>query len=131
MQAVPTLAESQLIQILVELGQGKWPSLEAIAIEPATLRRLDEMYRYDSTWWEHLFPAMQTDAMEALVRGLVLARGRSGLLNSVSPVIWAYRALQSRQDCTELADWVLANTDNEYEPFGSIDLLPASRTNLK
>ena len=43
---------------------------------------------------------------------------------SVSPVIWLFKNLSSREPefSNSVADWVLANTENDYLPFGTMNL---------
>lgn len=72
--------------------------------------------------WMNFGSRLARDDLEALIRGLVAysrSTGWSG--GSVSPVIALFRVHQERFPKCErsLADWILANRVNAYEPYGS------------
>lgn len=72
--------------------------------------------------WTKFGSSLPRSDLEAIIRGLVVyskSTGWSG--GSVSPVIALFRVYQERFPRFErrLADWILANRSNAYEPYGS------------
>jgi len=71
--------------------------------------------------WEAVADALSEVDLKNLVRGLTVADSEHQWCGgSVAGVIWTYRRYESRfpERAEELADWVLARSDNPHVPFG-------------
>jgi hypothetical protein len=96
--------------------------------ETEVLRRIEPLAPYDAInrlhWreWDAITQTLPTDDLIALVKGLTLAELHNRWAGgSVSSVIWTFRELgrRSAEFNDELADWILARTNNPYVPFGT------------
>jgi hypothetical protein len=85
--------------------------------------------------WGEVTGALNPSELAALIMALTAIERRypNCRAGSVSPVIWLFRQLSKRSDSdlSELADWVLANTDNPYLPFGSFNYKAQSVSELQ
>ena len=74
-------------------------------------------------FWDSVAEAISDAELEALIRAVTMAERAFPSFSggSVSGVIWLFRRLEHRKQCRPdaLADWVLANTTNDWAPFGS------------
>ena len=72
--------------------------------------------------WDSITEEMEHDQLVMLAKGLVrsekLLRWSGG---SVAAAIWVFRVFQRRfpQEANSVAEWMLANSDNPWVPFGS------------
>lgn len=66
--------------------------------------------------WSKVDSLCDKDIIALIKTFTILGKG-----GSVSFVIWLYRLLEKRtiNNLEEVANWVLANTKNKYEPFGT------------
>lgn len=116
------MLSKELLSMLLSLGWQPNVYTEEATIALRTLRAHHEINcRWNLNAWQLITRNMQVEEVIALIRGIIRAERESGWGGgSVSAVIWVFRILQrrfpSRSD--EVADWVLANTRNEYLPFG-------------
>jgi hypothetical protein len=92
--------------------------------------RSGQLMRQPLQEWYEVVQRYSRDEVTALVKALTAAE--RDLPNfcggSVSPVIALYRYLldSTRDEFTELRDWVVAHTQNRYLPFGSSRYHPSS-----
>ncbi len=88
-----------------------------------SLRTQDAINRLSPQNWNEASSQLEDEDLIHLIMGLTaIERDLRWTGGSVSAVIWVFRNLQNR--VTEsvwsiTADWVLANTNNPYLPFGS------------
>lgn len=92
--------------------------------DTASLRSLDAINRQRPEFWEDAAADLSGRQLAELTCGLAYVEAElrwSG--GSVSGVIWLFRALVARNASIELLDevagWVLANSRNPYNPFGT------------
>ena len=92
--------------------------------------RSGQLMRQPFQEWYEVARRYSREEVMALVKALTVAeRDLPDFCGgSVSPVIPLYHYLldSTRDDFTELRDWVVANTQNHYLPFGSGRYRPAS-----
>jgi hypothetical protein len=105
--------------------------LQRLGLEPlvadadtvkARLFPFDWINRLHWNEWNRVTGIMERDPSVYLARGLVRAEkmlGWSG--GSVAASIWVFRMVQRRfpQEADALAEWMLANSDNPWVPFGT------------
>jgi len=76
--------------------------------------------------WFSVAEKLSKEDMVALIKCLTITESiyDDWKAGSVSPVIWLFKNLSSREPelSNNVADWVLANTDNDYLPFGTMNL---------
>jgi hypothetical protein len=102
-------------------------------ITPAEQLSAGEIMRCCKVRWYALAQSQPADDLEALIHALTVAESsldgwRAG---SVSPAIWTFSVFARRPErAGDLADWVLARTDNHYLPFGSSNFGARSRDEL-
>lgn len=72
--------------------------------------------------WTEVANASSPAELQSMIRGVVRAEQRGKWYGgSVSVVITLFRAYQSKRqpDEDELAEWVMRNSSNDYEPYGT------------
>lgn len=87
----------------------------------ARLRPFDRVNRLDWNPWNEVADTLSEAELKNLVRGLTVADSEQQWCGgSVAGVIWVYRRYETRFPgrAEELADWVLARSENPYVPFG-------------
>jgi hypothetical protein len=88
-----------------------------------SLRRQDAINRLAPQDWNKVSSQLKDDDLIHLAMGLTaIERDLKWTGGSVSAVIWVFRNLQNRVTesvWSSTADWILANTNNPYLPFGS------------
>ncbi len=76
--------------------------------------------------WFSVAENLSKEDVVALIKCLTIAEQvyDDWKAGSVSPVIWLFKNLSSREPefSNNVADWVLANTENDYLPFGTMNL---------
>src|ERR1039458_527089 len=87
----------------------------------ARLKPFEKVNRLGWNCWNEVADTLAETELRNLVRGLTAAESElhwSG--GSVASVIWVYRRYESRfpDRAEELADWVLARSENRYVPYG-------------
>jgi hypothetical protein len=113
---------SELIKHLIELGSsGRYDECGSLSERfPST--QSGAFMRLAPQAWYDVADALSRDELSALIKALTVVEHMPNCrAGSVSPVIWLFKRLSERSgdDLSELANWVLAHTDNEYLPFGS------------
>jgi len=112
-----------LIAELIRIGRdGTFDRLPAlIGLSPE--HRSGKFMRQLPEFWTDISANLTAHEIIALIKALTVterdvAEMKAG---SVSPVIWLYRYLRQRfpGQYTELEDWVLRQTDNDYLPWGT------------
>jgi len=87
----------------------------------ARLKPFDKVNRLGWNPWNEVADALAEDDLKNLVRGLAIADSQAHWCGgSVAGVIWAFRRYEARfpDNAPELADWVLARSENPFVPFG-------------
>jgi hypothetical protein len=70
--------------------------------------------------WKTASAQLTEAQLIGLIKSLtILERYPNCKAGSVSPVIQLFRQLPAKTDHTELTNWILCHTDNDYLPFGS------------
>ncbi len=107
------------------IDAGKAPDLYRISalLTPQEQRDFGYIMRFRPEPWIWIAENLSIEEVIALIKCLTIVESiydnwRAG---SVSPVIWLFRYLSSREPelSKDVANWVLANTHNPYIPFGS------------
>ena len=92
--------------------------------------RTGQIMRHPFQEWYEVARRHSRDDVISLIKALTVAERDlpDFCCGSVSPVISLYRYLleTTRDDFTELRDWIVAHTRNPYLPFGSSRYHPAS-----
>jgi len=114
-----------LIEYLVELGTSDRYEECGALVERFPSAQSGAFMRLAPQDWYKVADFLSNSELPALIKTLTvveqqLPNCRAG---SVSPVIWLFKKLSERSggDLSELADWILAHTDNPYLPFGSFN----------
>ena len=85
--------------------------------------RSGQFMRQPPTFWTDIGVNLSAQEIIALIKALTVAEREVAEMKagSVSPVIWLYRHLRQRfpGDYTELEEWILRQTDNDYLPWGT------------
>src|SRR5437762_2816020 len=85
------------------------------------LKPFDLVNRFGWDRWYEIADTLSEVELRNLARGLTAAELELHWCGgSVAGVIWAYRRFESRfpDKADELANWVLARSENPYAPFG-------------
>lgn len=109
-----------LVDHLVEIGRsGNFRDLEKIGdIFPDARHGAFMRLRPDA--WDHVAEILSEDRLLALIKALTLLEEYPNFkAGSVAPVIWLFRRLPNANDRTNLINWILSHTENDYLPFGS------------
>ena len=112
-----------LIPTLINAGRA--PDILQIStlLTPQEQREFGFIMRVRPEPWSWIAEDLSTEELIALIKCLTIAESvyDNWMAGSVSPVIWLFRHLSSREPevSNDVADWVLANTHNPYIPFGS------------
>lgn len=112
-----------LIPTLINAGRA--PDILQIStlLTPQEQREFGFIMRVRPEPWSWIAEDLSTEELIALIKCLTIAESvyDNWMAGSVSPVIWLFRHLSSRETelSNDVADWVLANTHNPYIPFGS------------
>lgn len=109
-----------LLDRLVQIGRkGRFAELETIGARFPSAKSGDFM-RLRPEAWVHVITSYTDDDVVCLIKSLTkLEHYPNFKAGSVSPVIWIFRNLQSASERVDLVNWILANTENTYLPFGS------------
>ena len=109
-----------LLNRLIQIGrEDKFADLQTIGDEFPAARRGNFM-RLRPEEWVQVARGLTEDEAVSLIKSLTkLEHYPNFKAGSVSPVIWIFRNLPGAQQRLDLINWVLANTDNDYLPFGS------------
>lgn len=110
----------ELLGHLVEIGrEERFTELEFIGSAFPSVRGGDFMRLRPDSWLEAVSQLSESDAVFLIKALTKLEHYPNFKAGSVSPVIWIFRGLKNASERTELIDWILANTENDYLPFGS------------
>ena len=106
-----------LLPLLVRLGNTKDPSVIPTSVLP-------NAWDFGVLWkkWESAVDGWDAGQISDLIKGLTyFEKAYNRGFGSVPPVANVFRIYASRVDAKDrddLAEWVLANTVNEYSPYG-------------
>ncbi len=108
---------------LIAIGETNTFSSLAELFAESPPDRVGHIMRQSPEYWRAVTRPLSDAELEALIRALTIAERDYPSFGggSVSGVIWAFHQLQERTQSSldELADWVLARTNNPYVPFGT------------
>ena len=106
-----------LLNLLIDIGNSK-DIKEKIAIELINFSESDlwSLQTMPLSAWEEIDSLEDSDILALIKVFTLMNKG-----GSVSSVIWLYKILESKYPslCTDIANWVLLNSNNMYEPFGT------------
>ncbi len=107
----------RLIRVGEALDRGEWPVLYP-------LQGCDAVNRMWRETWDAQAERLATGELIRLIKGLVhVERELRWIGGSVAGAIWLFRRLHERdlpvEVIDEVADWVIRNTRNPYNPFGT------------
>jgi hypothetical protein len=111
-----------IINKLIVIGRATQPFTESVNLIIDTLKKDDYINRLAPPEWHNIVKIFPINELIALVRGLtIVEREHRWTGGSVGAVIWTFRELEKRDQiiANEVADWVLANSNNPYLPYGS------------
>jgi hypothetical protein len=115
-----------LLHKLIEIGKSSDFSRVSSSLAVQEQQRFGYIMRLRPETWFSIADSLNTEDLVALIKCLTIAERvfEDWKAGSVSPVIWLFRSLTSlNPNFAEIvADWVLANTDNNYLPFGTTNL---------
>ncbi len=111
----------KLIDKLISAGRSPEAKLGQITKEIEDLAPYGSINTRGPDFWKTIPPDIKDDDLFAIIRAVTLAEKEyqwSG--GSAAAVIWIFRKIQLRSLplSDEVANWVLANTENYYLPFG-------------
>jgi hypothetical protein len=119
----------ELLARLIVIGQREvFDEFDRLLADFRQARSGDIMRQPFHDWYD-IARRHSRDDVTALIKALTVAEGQLPNFGcgSVSPVIPLYRyLLDSGEDFTELRDWIVTHTRNQYLPFGSGRYRPAS-----
>lgn len=109
---------------LIAIGQSALAGHAPCAADIDSLRSRDAINRQGREFWQEVSADLSDIELANLACGLASVEARLKWLGgSVSGVIWLFQALVTRNAGIELldevAEWILANTSNPYNPFGT------------
>jgi len=111
-----------LISEFVAIGRDDKYDRIATLLESAGEYQDGQFMRQTPQFWTEIAKNFSRDDLIGLIKVLtVLERDFPEFkAGSVSPVIWLYRFLRQNHPCeyTELEEWILGHTDNNYLPWG-------------
>ncbi|MBE3115776.1 hypothetical protein IMZ68_01090 [Candidatus Bathyarchaeota archaeon] len=126
------LIPDAILHKLIELGKSGDLSRMSSSFAVQEQHRFSQIMRLGPEPWLCIAESLSTEDLVALIKCLTIAeRVFEGWgAGSVSPVIWLFRRLASLDPniAETNADWVLANTENYYLPFGTMNLGAKSLT---
>jgi hypothetical protein len=102
------------------IAAGNTPSKEDLG----SVSRHDGINRQSRQFWSSVSAPLSDTDLVCLIKGIVYAeRELSWLGGSVAGAVWLFKELTERSNDLELIDevsaWVIANTKNPYNPFGT------------
>lgn len=129
MSLVPDIT-NELLARLIDIGRREaFDDFQQLLADFPRARSGNFMRQGHSEWYEVARQYSSDDVM-ALIKAFTVAERDLPNFNcgSVSPVIQLYHYLLdlSQDELTELRDWVVVHTHNDYLPFGSLRYHPAS-----
>jgi len=114
-----------LIECLVEVGASDRYEECGALFERFPSAQSGAFMRLAPQPWYDVADLLNHSQLAALIKTLTYVEQRlpNCRAGSVSPVIWLFKKISERSgaDLSELADWILAHTDNPYLPFGSFN----------
>ena len=114
---------SDLITELINIGRDEAFEHLPVLIKSSPDHRSGEFMRQLPAFWIGVGDKLSAQEIIALIKALTVAERMVPELKagSVSPVIWLYRHLRQRfpGEYTELEEWILRETVNNYLPWGT------------
>jgi hypothetical protein len=116
----------ELLHKLIEIGKSSDLSQISSLFAVQEQQYFGHVMRLGPETWLSIAESLNIEDLVALIKCLTIAEQvfEGWGAGSVSPVIWLFRKLESLDpNLAEIvADWVLANTENYYLPFGTMNL---------
>ena len=126
---------TDFLQRLIAIGAAQTFSSLSEFFDKYPPDRFGHIMRQSSEFWRNAVRPLSDFELESLVRTLTIAERDFPAFGggSVSGVIFAFHQLQERTQSSldELADWVLAHTNNPYVPFGTSNHSARSLSELR
>lgn len=120
----PTPIPEHISESLIGVGRAIRSEVPPNSDELSSFRRYDSINRKGREFWSRTASPLTDEEVADLARGLTYVETQlkwSG--GSVSGVIWLFHELIDRNTKIELLDelssWILRNTSNPYNPFGT------------
>jgi len=111
---------------LIEAGKAKDFSQISSLLTIQEQRDFGYIMRLRPESWFSVAENLSKEDVVALIKCLTITEQvyDDWKAGSVSPVIWLFKNLSNREPefSNTIADWVLANTENDYLPFGTMNL---------
>jgi hypothetical protein len=116
----------EILHKLIETGRSDDFSHMSSSFAVQEQHRYGYIMRLGPEAWLSLAESLNTEDLVALIKCLTKAERslEDWMAGSVSPVIWLFRRLANLDPkyANTIADWILANTENDYLPFGTRNL---------
>jgi len=109
-----------LLDRLIQIGREEhFAELDSIpTLFPSAMR--GDFMRLRPEAWTQAVADLSDDDIVCLIKSLTkMEHYPNYKAGSVSPVIWIFRTLPDARNRVDLINWILANTNNHYLPFGS------------
>jgi len=114
---------NDLIKELISIGRDEVFARLPALIGSSNEHRSGQFMRQSPNFWIDIGATLSAKEIIALIKALTVAEREVPAMKagSVSPVIWLYKNIRQRfpGDYTELEEWILKETDNDYLPLGT------------
>ena len=118
-----TMTINELITELISIGKGEAFDRLPVLIASFQKHRSGQFMRQLPDFWIGLAVNLSAKKIIALIKALTITERDVPKMKagSVSPVIWLYSHLRLKfsAEYSELEEWILQNTNNEYLPWGT------------
>ncbi|MHB0924733.1 MAG: ankyrin repeat domain-containing protein [Bellilinea sp.] len=115
-----------LLHNLIEIGKSNDLSQLSSLLTVQEQHDFSYIMRLGQQSWLSVAETLSKEEIVALIKCFTIAERVYDVwkAGSVSPVIWLFKKLSSLDLVTsnDIANWVLAHTENEYLPFGTLNL---------
>jgi len=124
---MPTIVIADaILDKLIEIGKSEDFSRLSSSFTVQEQHRDGHIMRLRPEAWHRVTESLSIEDLVALIKCLTIAeRSFEGWkAGSVSPVIWLFRSLSGLDPnlADTVANWVLTHTENDYLPFGTMNL---------
>ena len=125
--AMPTVEiTNAILDKLIEIGKSDDFSRMSSFFTVQEQHRYGHIMRLRPEAWHRVAESLSIEDLVAIIKCLTIAeRSFEGWkAGSVSPVIWLFRRLSGLDPnlADTIANWVLTHTENDYLPFGTVNL---------